>query len=207
MTIYYPYTYLIGWSHLDRWYYGVRLSNTFIPEEDLWVKYYTSSKRVASFIEENGPPDIIKVDRTFTTWKEASEYEVYFLTENNCIYSEKWLNLACFPAIIHDDISIHKIKKARYNQVITEDHKRAISKGCSGTKNGMYGKSHSPESIEKMKRNRKGKGKQSKSPETRALMSKAHKGRPQKKIQCPHCGKWGGNTMGRWHFDNCQSIS
>ena len=35
-------------------------------------------------------------------------------------------------------------------------------------------------------------------------MSKSKKGIPQKKIECPHCGKIGGTTMYRWHFDNCK---
>jgi len=30
------------------------------------------------------------------------------------------------------------------------------------------------------------------------------KGIKQKKQKCPHCGKIGGNTMSRWHFDNCK---
>ena len=34
----------------------------------------------------------------------------------------------------------------------------------------------------------------------------ALKGRPQKQVQCPHCLKAGGNTMKRWHFDNCKHI-
>lgn len=30
------------------------------------------------------------------------------------------------------------------------------------------------------------------------------KGHPQLKKTCPHCGTQGGNTMSRWHFDNCR---
>ena len=42
-------------------------------------------------------------------------------------------------------------------------------------------------------------------------MSEEHKrkigkdnSRPQKKLTCPHCGKIGGTSMNRWHFDNCK---
>lgn len=35
-------------------------------------------------------------------------------------------------------------------------------------------------------------------------MSQKRRGIIQKKIQCPHCGKVGGTTMYRWHFDNCK---
>jgi hypothetical protein len=35
-------------------------------------------------------------------------------------------------------------------------------------------------------------------------MSIARKGIPQKKLKCPHCGKEGGTTMHRWHFEHCK---
>jgi len=40
--------------------------------------------------------------------------------------------------------------------------------------------------------------------ETRIKMSQSRRGKPQKKIKCPYCGKVGGTTMYRWHFDNCK---
>jgi hypothetical protein len=40
--------------------------------------------------------------------------------------------------------------------------------------------------------------------ETIKKMSESKKGIPQKIITCPHCGKSGGTTMYRWHFDNCK---
>lgn len=30
------------------------------------------------------------------------------------------------------------------------------------------------------------------------------KNRKQNKVKCPYCDKEGGNTMGRWHFENCK---
>ena len=46
---------------------------------------------------------------------------------------------------------------------------------------------------------------QTRSAEERAKSSAALSGRIQTKIECPHCGKIGGNSMRRWHFDNCKS--
>lgn len=40
--------------------------------------------------------------------------------------------------------------------------------------------------------------------ETKLKMRLAKVGRQQTKITCPHCGKIGGTTMHRWHFDNCK---
>lgn len=41
---------------------------------------------------------------------------------------------------------------------------------------------------------------------TKLAMSIAHAGRPQNRIQCPHCGKEGGHAMRRWHFDACKRV-
>jgi hypothetical protein len=43
------------------------------------------------------------------------------------------------------------------------------------------------------------------SEEDRAKASASLSGRVQVKIECPHCGKVGGNAMRRWHFENCKS--
>jgi len=43
------------------------------------------------------------------------------------------------------------------------------------------------------------------SDEAKQKLSDMRKGKKQKIITCPHCGKAGGNaTMPRWHFDNCK---
>lgn len=44
---------------------------------------------------------------------------------------------------------------------------------------------------------------QKRSEEERKKVSEAMSGRTQAKKICPHCQKVGGNTMPRWHFDNC----
>jgi len=63
-SIYIPYTYLIGWSSLKVFYYGVRYAKNCNPS-DLWVTYFTSSKYVAAFREIHGEPDIIQIRKQF----------------------------------------------------------------------------------------------------------------------------------------------
>ena len=67
----------------------------------------------------------------------------------------------------------------------------------------MLGKNHSNESLEKMSLNRKGKGTQPKSKETKDKMKQASlKIQP---VTCPHCNVSGKPApMNRWHFDNCR---
>ncbi len=48
---------------------------------------------------------------------------------------------------------------------------------------------------------------QTRSNEERKRASVALSGRIQTKIECPHCGKIGGNAMRRWHFENCKAKS
>lgn len=68
------YTYLIGWSLLDRWYYGVRYAKDCRPS-DLWTEYFTSSDLVKDFREKNGEPQVVEVRRTFQSVKESQEWE------------------------------------------------------------------------------------------------------------------------------------
>jgi len=52
------YTYLIGWSKLDRWYYGVRTANVAEAEKDLWNHYYTSSLAVKRVTTRRGEAEV-----------------------------------------------------------------------------------------------------------------------------------------------------
>jgi len=53
-----PYTYLIGWTAHNKFYYGARWSNDCDPS-DLWQTYFTSSRHVKRFRDEHGEPDIV----------------------------------------------------------------------------------------------------------------------------------------------------
>lgn len=91
MTNYLPYTYLIGWSKHNKWYYGVQTGKNCHPRH-LWSKYYTSSKIVKLFRKIHGEPDVIKVRRTFKDSKAAFEWEIKVLRRLSVISQDKWLN-------------------------------------------------------------------------------------------------------------------
>lgn len=86
-----PYTYLIGWSQHDKWYYGVRYAKNAHPD-DLWNPYKTSSKHVKSFIEAFGEPDVIQVRKTFRTALQAREWEHKVLRRMRAIHRSDFLN-------------------------------------------------------------------------------------------------------------------
>ena len=127
MDIYPSYTYHISWTNHNKHYYGVRMANQCQPEDDLWTEYHTSSNIVKSFREEYGEPDIIRVDRKFVTREEAAEYEHTFLTENDCVYSDEWLNAANFP--LFDNRGENN---PMYGKTLSEETRRKLSETRKG---------------------------------------------------------------------------
>jgi hypothetical protein len=92
MIIYKPYTYLIGWSKHNKWYYGVRYAKNCNPN-DLWIKYFTSSKKVKEFRELYGEPDIKQIRKTFDNDKSAKLWEDKVLRRMEVHLNEKFLNI------------------------------------------------------------------------------------------------------------------
>jgi len=92
MNIYIPYTYLIGWSKHNKFYYGRRTAKNCRPDE-FWKKYFTSSKDVKSFRERFGEPDIILIRKTFPNNPDACKlWESKFLEKVNAQNNPKFLN-------------------------------------------------------------------------------------------------------------------
>lgn len=86
-----PFTYLIGWKEQDRWCYGVRYARGCHPN-DLWTKYFTSSKSVKEYRETYGEPDVVEVRQTFNDSLQAREWEEKVLRRLGAVKSERWLN-------------------------------------------------------------------------------------------------------------------
>lgn len=115
-----PYTYLIGWSQHNKWYYGVRFVDGCDPS-DLWESYFTSSKYVKQFREDNGEPDIIQIRKTFSDKESARLYESNVLKRLHVVNNDKWLNRTDNKAI----------------------------KSMPGENNPFYKRKHTPEANEK----------------------------------------------------------
>ena len=99
----------------------------------------------------------------------------------------------------------------------SEEHKQKISSGNKGKirseenkqKNRVarLGKIASVETRKKISDALKGRKRNYNviTPESNLKRSKAMSGRAKPKIQCPHCGKIGGEPqMKQWHFNNCK---
>lgn len=115
-----PYTYLIGWSTLNLFYYGVRFSKNCHPN-DLFKSYFTSSLEVKRTIKEHGNPDIIQIRKTFKTALEARAWEHNVLRRMKVVESVKWLNKTEANAIIHTKKTIEKMM-ARQKEVMLKKY-------------------------------------------------------------------------------------
>lgn len=92
---YLPYTYLIGWTQYNKWYYGVRwknISEKRHPEDDLWHHYFTTSKKVPLARTILGEPDVIQIRRKFNSVKEAQDWEHKVLRRMKAAHRFEWLN-------------------------------------------------------------------------------------------------------------------
>lgn len=85
-----PFTYLIGWSKQNIWYYGVRYKDGANPLH-LWTKYFTSSKLVKNYRVIFGEPDVIQIRKTFSSKSDARLWESK-VNRRLTVKSEKFLN-------------------------------------------------------------------------------------------------------------------
>lgn len=186
------FSYLIGWSNHNKYYYGARWARGCSPS-DLWTTYFTSSKHVKAFREQYGEPDIVQVRKVFECVDRCRDYEGRVLRRLNVLHEDKWLNKSVNGRFLPTG---PQTKEHIANRVASF---KKTMKG-KGTRSGAK---HTPEAIEKMRQAQLGKPK---SPEHIANM----RNRPQdtKSLTCPHCGKTGDyKNMKRWHMDRCKYIN
>ena len=136
-----PYTYLLGWSDLDRYYYGVRFAKD-CNTTDLWVTYFTSSKYVKEFRRIHGEPDIVQIRKEFDDIEMARLWEHKVLRRLRVVNNEKWINKT-------DNISIDpkcasKGRKGKIGNRLGSKNPKlsALNKLKVGPNNPFYGKKH-----------------------------------------------------------------
>jgi len=130
-----PFTYLLKHIPTNKYYYGVRFKKGCHPN-DLWTKYFTSSKKVKGLIKRYGKKSFIfEIRKTFKNIRQAINWENKVLKRMKVIYRNDFLNLTD-------------------NKSIDPFH---LSKIMMGKKNNFYGKKHTKESIEKIRFHSTGK--------------------------------------------------
>ena len=142
-----PYTYLIGWTNLNKWYYGVRYATGCSPQ-DLFNPYQTSSKKVFQIIKEYGLPEIIEIRKVFNNVEKARLWESKVLKKLNVLNSDKWLNQTTNIGISKeiafnskDYIWVNNDKKEKYifkDDIIPSGWKKGRIKGKKRTTRPCY---------------------------------------------------------------------
>lgn len=214
---YLAYTYLIKCPN-GKSYYGYRAANKTSPEDDLWQHYFTSSKVIQELREQYSDDEfIVTIDKTFETAEEAHEYETAFLTENDCVNSDDWLNQQCFPVFQDNkgkkkpefsEEHRRKLSEAKMGKKLSEETKKKIGEALKGkeiseeTRRKMSEASkrrkHTEESKKKMSEARKGR---EFSEETRRKISESLKGRRKPERSKEHRRKISETLRGRKHSE------
>lgn len=158
-----PFTYCITHIPSGKKYYGVRYKKNCSPE-DLWDKYFTSSKEVKKLIENDGVSSfLVEIRKVFTCKEKAKNWEHKVLRRLKVCQKEIWLNKSYGKA------------PSTSGFVYSEESRKKMSEWQKGNNNPMFGKKHTNETRKKI--SEAGKGRK-RSEETKSKISKAKKGKP-----------------------------
>ena len=176
-----PYTYIIKHKPTGKVYYGFRCANTVAPEEDLWNKYFTSSKKVQQLIEETGANSFeVQIRRTFDTQEQATHWETKVLRRMRVLESDQWLNQNIAGYIVPTEESRKKISEANKGRVQSEEHRLKRSLTQKG-KPKVNSKNKTPEYRALMSQLKSGEGNgrygMPVSEETRRKIGEANRGK------------------------------
>ena len=128
-----PYTYLIGWPELGRWYYGSRYALGCDPSE-LWVRYFTSSKKVADFRKVHGEPTVKIIRKVFQDTNSVRMWEHRVLKKLKVIYNDRWLNktdnkaIAPMPGELNPMFGKTGELSHRFGAALSDESKKVIGK-------------------------------------------------------------------------------
>ena len=199
-----PYTYLIGWKSLNKWYYGVKFAKNCHPDE-FWVSYHTSSKDVKVLREQFGEPDVIEVRRVFETRtntdtsNDAREWEHKVLRRIGAVKKKEWINrgnggvefntegktnkTSFKPGIEHPFYGKPAWNRGKNN--LPDKERKRRSERYKGIGNPNFGRRHTEETRQKVREMRKRVGGVHFTPhtkETKELISQKTKERYESKM-------------------------
>lgn len=164
----YHYVYRITNKVLKKHYYGCRTSKNIIPQNDLGVKYFSSSKdkKFRQDQKENPQNYKYKIVRIFQTRKDAANFEIFLHNKFDVGKNSNFYNKAKATSYGFSCVGITGENHFNYGRKHSLESRIKISKNNArlfGDKNPMFGKrgslcpsfgrKMSQESIEKMKRN------------------------------------------------------
>jgi hypothetical protein len=207
MNIYQPYTYLIGWSSHNKWYYGVRFAKNCHPS-DFWKSYFTSSKKVKSLRKQIGDPDVIQIRKTFLSAEKARIWESKVIKRMGAPSKPEWLNQSDHnykfyhegPRGSFSEGHRKKLSEAAKNRKRTPEHIAALHAGRRASKNSpehtaailasRLGSKHSEETRNKMSQSKKNNINTKDNARKAGLISVAKRPNNYKEIQSFRMKQW-----------------
>lgn len=156
---YKPYTYLIGWSIHNLFYYGVEYKNSskgIANPTNLWTTYFTSSRTIHHLRAKHGEPDVIQIRKIFNTRQQAIAWEKKVLKRMKVLHDPKWLNSNVAGAVVLSLATRQLIAEKNRGKVKHSAAERARRSAQTRERNLLRG-SHSEETKKKISQANKGK--------------------------------------------------
>lgn len=192
------YVYRITNKITGEFYHGYRYRNQTLgiePEDDIWVRYFTSSNRIKKDLKRYGKESfnveiIYKNPDSVKCW----QHEQIAIQQDwgnplllNGKYHDPNSNVEIYRRVnLLTEESRQKMSAAAKGRLKSEEHKRKIALANTGNVG-------SAQKRAKISAARKGKA--------------TNKGISPPKYQCPHCGALVSNSnLRRWHGDNCKTV-
>jgi len=162
MKEYQPFTYLIKFKETGQLYYGSKTAKGCHPD-DLWTKYFTTSKVVESLISEYNKESFEIIHIKLHATKEAAlKWETMYLISVDAARNENYLNKTNggnnFVGISHSEewkieMSIRNSADNNpfYGKTHTDETRNILSKINSGESHPQYG-THQSDSDKQLKR-------------------------------------------------------
>lgn len=193
------YVYRITNKITNEFYYGYRYKNQSLgiqPEDDLWIKYFTSSNRIKNDLNQYGKNSFI----TEIIYKNVDSVKCW--QQEQILIKENWGDPKLINGKYHDPNS--NVEIYRRVNILTEETKRKMSIAGKGR----------PKSEEHKRKialantgNVGSAQKRSKISAARKGKSPSNKGVTPPKFQCLHCGEVVSNgNLRRWHGDRCKLV-
>lgn len=222
--MYLPYVYLVTNKITNEFYYGSRYHNIKqkrTPEEDFWVYYFTSSKKIKALIELYGTDSFeIKIIMKDLDYDKCYFYEQELIAKflgtplclnGHCTKTGKFSTAGNIPTaetrskisissskLVHSAEAKIKMSNAKKGLPRSAETKAKLSKAHLGKLRGTPSDDHK----HKIRIANTGN---IHSNESKLKMSNAKNGYIPVIVACPYCDKTGGeNIMHRWHFDKCK---
>ena len=158
--------------------------------------YWGSGRRIMRHVKKYGKADLKYEILVIAQEQYIYDLEKKYMQAYECLKDPQCLNLC--NGGVGGNLGGEPYNKGKPTPPEVRKKQSLAKLGKPGVRRGIP---HSEETLQKLRSWKR----HPVTEETRLKLSAAHKGRKQKLITCPHCGKVGGVTaMPRWHMNRCK---